>query len=79
MFIDGEEDQTTIRWIVFPTNGAKSNMARTHGRCPKGERLRMGFPHGHWRTKTFVGPLTLGAMIAPFVLTGAINRAAFET
>jgi hypothetical protein len=22
-------------------------MTRSHGRCVKGERLRMGFPHGH--------------------------------
>lgn len=58
---------------------AKTNMARTHGRCPKGERLLMGFPHGHWKTTTFVGALTMRGMIAPFVLPGAINRDAFET
>lgn len=58
---------------------AKTNMARTHGRCPKGERLRMGFPHGHWKTTTFVGALTMRGMIVPFVLSGAINRDAFET
>ena len=54
-------------------------MARAHGRCPKGERLRMGFPHGHWKTNTFVGALTMRGMIAPFVLSGPINRDAFET
>jgi transposase len=53
-------------------------MARTHGRCRRGERLRMGFPHGHWKTTTFVGALTMRGMIAPFVLGGAINRDAFE-
>ncbi len=58
---------------------AKTNMARTHGRCPKGERRRMGFPHGHWKTTTFVGALTMRGMIAPFVLSGAINRHTFET
>ena len=57
---------------------AKTNMARTHGRCPRGERLRMGMPHGHWRTTTFVSALTLRGMIAPFVLSGPINRDAFE-
>ena len=54
-------------------------MARSHGRCPRGERLRAGLPHGHWKTTTFVGALTLRGMIAPFVIDGAINRAAFET
>ena len=53
-------------------------MARTHGRCLRGERLRMGFPHGHWNTTTFVAGLTLRGMIAPFVLSGPINRDAFE-
>ena len=54
-------------------------MARTYGRAPRGERLRMGVPHGHWKTTTFVGALTLRGMIAPFVLGGPINRTAFET
>ena len=39
----------------------------------------MGFPHGHWKTTTFVAGLTLRGMIAPFVLSGPINRDAFET
>ncbi len=59
-------------------NGAKTNMARTHGRCRRGERLRMGLPHGHWKTTTLVAGLTLRGMIAPFVLSGPINRDAFE-
>ena len=58
---------------------AKTNMARTHGRAPRGERLRMGVPHGHWKTTTFVAGLTAQGIIAPFVLDGPINRAAFET
>ena len=36
-------------------------------------------PHGHWKTTTFVAGLSLGGMIAPFVLDGPINRDAFET
>lgn len=58
---------------------AKTNMARTHGRAPCGERLRMAVPHGHWNTTTFVAGLTLRGIIAPFVLSGPINRIAFET
>ena len=58
---------------------AKTNMARAYGRAPRGERLRMGRPHGHWKTSTFVAGLTLRGMIAPFVLDRPINRVAFET
>ena len=57
---------------------AKTNMARTHGWAPRGERLRMAVPHGHWNTTTFVAGITRHGMIAPFVLTGAIDRDAFE-
>jgi transposase len=38
----------------------------------------MGFPHGHWKTTTVVAGLTTRGMIAPFVLSGPINRDAFE-
>ena len=54
-------------------------MARRHGRCRRGERLRVGVPHGHWKTTTFIGALTLRGFIAPFVIDGPINRLAFET
>ena len=54
-------------------------MARTHGRCRRGERLRVGVPHGHWKTTTFVAGLTTRGMVAPFVLDGPINKIAFET
>lgn len=39
----------------------------------------MATPHGHWKTTTFVGALTLRGFIAPWVLDGPINRDAFET
>src|ERR1700733_14927530 len=54
-------------------------MARRHGRCPRGERLRASVPHGHWKTTTFIAGLSSRGMIAPWVLDGPVNRAAFET
>lgn len=53
-------------------------MARTHGRCRKGQRLRMGFPHGHRKTTTLVAGLRLSGMMAPMVLDGPINGDWFE-
>lgn len=58
---------------------ASTAMARTHGRAPRGERLRMAVPHGHWKTTTFVAGLTTRGLVAPWVLDGAIDRDAFET
>jgi transposase len=54
-------------------------MARRHGRCARGERLRVGVPHRHWKTTTFVAGLRSRGIAAPFVLDGPINRIAFET
>ena len=53
-------------------------MARRRGRSAKGERLRSGVPHGHWKTTTFVAGLRLTGIAAPFVLDGPIDRSAFE-
>ncbi len=53
-------------------------MARTHGRAPRGERLRMSVPHAHWKTTTFVGALRIDGKTAPMVLHGPINDLAFQ-
>jgi transposase len=53
-------------------------MARLRGRALRGERLRAGIPHGHWKTTTFVAGLRLDGIAAPFVLDGPINRGAFQ-
>jgi transposase len=52
-------------------------MARLRGRAPRGKRLRVGIPQGHWKTTTFVAGLRLTGMMAPFVLDGPMNRSAF--
>jgi transposase len=49
-------------------NGTATNMARTHGRSARGERLRMGFPHGHRKTTTLVAGLRLDGMVAPLAI-----------
>ncbi len=75
---DGQPDLDPERLVFIDETWAKTNMARSHGRCPRGERLRMSMPHGHWQTTTVVAGLALRGMIAPFVFPGPINREAFE-
>ena len=53
-------------------------MARSHGRCPRGARLRVGFPRGHRKTTTLVACLRLSGMVAPMVLDSPINGDWFE-
>ena len=54
-----------------------TKMARLRGRAPRGKRPRAGFPHGHWRTTTFLAGLRLSGIDAPMLLDGAINGASF--
>lgn len=63
--------------VFIDETGANTKMARRHGRAPRGERLRMGMPHGHWKTTTFVGALRLTGMTAPMVLDRAMTGAWF--
>ena len=76
-WFDGQPDFDPQRLVFIDETWASTNMARLHGRAPKGERLRAGIPHGHWKTTTFVAGLRVGAMVAPMVLDGPINRDAF--
>lgn len=52
-------------------------MARLRGWAKKGERCRAAIPHGHWKTITFVGGLTLSGVIAPMLLDGPMNGECF--
>jgi transposase len=65
------------RLVFIDETWASTNMARRYGRAPRGERLRAAVPQGHWKTTTFVAGLRLTGIIAPMVLDGPINAAAF--
>src|SRR4029078_115894 len=77
-WLNGQPDLDPERLVFIDETWAKTNMGRTHGRAPRRERLRGGGPHGPAETNTVVAALTLRGMIAPFVLSGPINRDAFE-
>jgi len=64
--------------VFIDETWASTKMARTHGRAPRGERLRSPIPHGHWKTTTFVAGLRVSGMVAPMVLDGPINGIAFQ-
>jgi len=49
-------------------------MARPHGRCARGQRLRSGIPHSHWTVTTFVAGLRLSGLGAPMVIDGPMTR-----
>ena len=78
-WFEGQPDLDPARLVFLDETWTSTNMARTRGRSPRGERLRSPVPHGHWKTTTFVAGLRLSGITAPFVLDGPINREAFQT
>ena len=65
------------RSVFIDETWAKTNMARTHGRCPRGQRLVASVPHGPWKTLTFLAALRVDRITAPCVLDGPINGESF--
>lgn len=65
------------RLVFIDETWAKTNMARTRGRAPCGERLVAKVPHGHWKTTTFIAALRDDGLTAPLVVDGAIDGRIF--
>jgi transposase len=63
--------------IFLDETSVKTDMARTHGRALRGERLIAAVPQGHRKTSSFIGCLSEDGMIAPYVLDGAANAELF--
>ncbi|MGA8613295.1 MAG: transposase, partial [Xanthobacteraceae bacterium] len=55
-----------------------TNMARRYGRRRRGQRLRCGVPHGHYKAITFVFGLRLRGVVAPKAYDRAMNAETFE-
>ena len=68
-------DVTTL--VFLDETGASTNMTRTRGRAPKGERCVASVPHGHWKTTTFIAGLRYNDITAPMVLDGPMDGEAF--
>ncbi len=67
------------RLVFIDETAVKTNMTRLRGRAPQGERLNAAAPFGKWRTQTFIAGLTSDALIAPWIIPGAMNGDAFAT
>ena len=77
-WFESQPDLDPSRLVFLDETWTATNMARTRGRAPRGERLRSPVPHGHWKTTTLVAGLRLSGIAAPFVLDGPINGIAFQ-
>jgi transposase len=66
------------RLAFIDETSVKTNMVKTTGWAPVGQRLRDHAPYGHWRTQTFVAALRHDRLDAPWVIDGAMNGEMFE-
>ncbi len=67
------------RLVFIDETSTTTKMTRLMGRSLQGQRLNATAPFGHWGTQTFIAGLRCDGLIAPWVLNGPINRAAFDT
>ena len=63
--------------IFLDETWISTNMTPTYGRAPRGKRCLAQAPFGLHSTTTLVCALQLQGLVAPMVLEGAINGAAF--
>lgn len=66
------------RLVFIDETSVNTKMARLRGRSRRGTRLRARAPFGRWGTQTFIAALRCDGLTAPWVIPGAINKAAFE-
>ena len=61
------------RVVFIDETSVKTNLTRLRRWAPRGDRLVMDAPCGSWGTQTFIAGLTADAMIAPWVIKGAMD------
>jgi transposase len=64
--------------VFVDESGANTGMTRTHGRAPRGERVRATAPAA-WENVTLIAGVRTAGVVAPMALPGAVDQAAFQT
>lgn len=66
------------RLVFIDETAVATNLTRLRGRSLLGERLKGTVPFGRWTTQTFIAGLRCNGLVAPWIIDGAIDRAAFD-
>jgi transposase len=66
------------RLAFIDETSTSTKLTRLRGRAPKGERLPGAAPFGHWQSQTFIAALRCHGLTAPWLIEGAMDRAAFD-
>jgi transposase len=65
------------RLVFLDETAAKTNMTRSHGYAPCGQRLVGHAPYRRWQTSTFLGVMRADGLLAPLVVDGAMTSELF--
>src|SRR5207248_1108233 len=69
-----------VNQLVFIDEfGATTNMQRTHGRAPPGERVVAKVPHGHWKILSTIAAMSAAGIIVSASFDGATDTELFVT
>jgi transposase len=67
------------RFVFLDESAVNTAMTPTHGRAPRGERVRDSAPRNYGEQTSIVGALSLGrGLLATMTLTGAVGTPAFD-
>ena len=66
------------RLVFLDECGVLTNMARLHGRSPRGTRACASAPFGHWTRVTVLGALGHGGLVAAMGVEAATSAAVFH-
>lgn len=77
-WFDAQLDLDPERVVFLDETAAATNMARRHGRAPRGERCRIAVPHGHYKTTTVTAALRASGPFAINLMDGATDGARFR-
>jgi transposase len=64
--------------VFIDETAVSTRMARLRGRAMRGLRLKARAPFAKWGTQTFIAGLRADGLTAPWVISGAMNRIAFD-
>ena len=65
------------RLAVLDETSVRTGLTRLRGRCPRGERLYGSTPFGRWRSQTLLAGRTCDELLAPWIISGAMDGDAF--
>jgi transposase len=65
--------------VLIDEFGATTDMTRTHGRAPRGQRVVARVPHGHWKTVSTIAAMTVRGIVASASFDDATDTELFVT